>query len=183
MPTNAMGRDSQRPGNNGQTAGGRGTNADKDRAARASMGAAMAGAGRPDRNALNLDTITPNYSWDDAQISDFGISGGIMNALKGIAAGNTYAGRTPLGFTGGKAMGNGGLGEKYNPLRQGQFPAGWPIDRIQKALGTTPPAPMQLPPGPMAPPKLNPFQMGPQNLSVPGGSSYGVNIPGFSYFK
>lgn len=109
MPTNAMGRDSQRPGNTGASSGGRGTNADKDRAARASMGAAMAGRDRPQRTA-HTDFITPKYNWDQAQISDFGITGGLMNAIGGVMAGNTYAGRTPIGFGNHNIRGGGGAG-------------------------------------------------------------------------
>jgi hypothetical protein len=77
------------------------------------MNAAMAGAGRPQRTA-NTDFITPKYSWDQAQLSDFGITGALMNAFNGLYKGNTYAGRTPLGFTSGQLGGPGG-GAKFTP--------------------------------------------------------------------
>lgn len=73
------------------------------------------GAGRPDRNAMNLDFITPKYSWDQANIGNFGITGAVANMLKGIWGGNTYNQGTPQGFSaGGSRPGLGGAGEKSN---------------------------------------------------------------------
>lgn len=108
----------------GQTAGGR---AAGDVGGRGGMGGMSGNRGsdkagrdvaakRPVRTDQNF--ITPNYSWDQAQISDFGITGGLMNLGRGILAGNTYAGRQPLGFGSGGNVGarSGGGGEKMNPM-------------------------------------------------------------------
>lgn len=70
------------------------------------------GAGRPDRIAMNLDFVTPNYDWSQANIGNFGITGALGNALAGLVKGNTYNQGTPSGFTGGTSKGKGGSGEK-----------------------------------------------------------------------
>lgn len=165
MPTNAMGREAANPGKG--TGGRTGTNAAKDRAAVGGMlrGTSDLAAERSRLRGLGADFITPKYSWDQAQLSDFGIGGGLRNALRGLIADNTYTGRMPQG-----------LRARYSVdgNRRGR-----PIQSLQP-----PQQPIALPPGPQAPPVLpRPIQMGPSNLSVPGGFSYGVNIPGYSYFK
>lgn len=164
MPTNAMGREAANPGKG--TGGRTGTNAAKDRAAVGGMlrGTSDLAAERSRLRGLGADFITPKYSWDQARISDFGITGGLMNGLRGILNSNTYAGRMPQGLRAAFSS-DGNRGGR--PMRS-----------------VLPPAPMALPPGPQAPPVLpKPIQMGPSNLNVPGGFAYGVNIPGYSYFK
>lgn len=95
-------------GNENAAAGGTsGTTAGRDQ----SYGGGWGGIDRPDRGPYGGWT-TPNYSWDQAKLSDFGILGAASNMLGGILAGNTYAGRSPSGFTTGQSRDLGALGPK-----------------------------------------------------------------------
>lgn len=112
MPTNAMGREAANPGKGTGGMAGSGSNAAKDLAASRALGASLAGVGRPQRTA-HTDFITPKYSWDQANIGNFGITGAVANMLSGVLSGNTYNQGMPKGFsTGGLKSGGGGLGEK-----------------------------------------------------------------------
>lgn len=204
MPTNAMGRDPQRPGNNGGNIGGRGSNADKDRAAYGGMvrGTTDLAGERQRLRALGATTITPKYGWDQAQISDFGITGGLMNAFKGVMAGNTYDGRMPQGLQGGYAadpaqralQAPGLLGQPgqnpFNPIqynavvRGGLYGGGTNTAKLQQLAQGGPVAPQPMPQQPQAPAPtpLTPQTYGPKSLSTPGLLPYGVNTPAYRYF-
>lgn len=152
--------------------------------------------GRPERT-MHTNTITPKYGWDQAQLSDFGISGGLMNAVRGIVAGNTYAGRTPQGFSnhnvraGGSGPmsyggGNQGLPSTINPLMQklmgaGLYRGGTNQNKIAQAQSNPVPLPTQAPKPVQQGPSYTPFTMGSKYLSAnaPGLAEYGVYSPFF----
>lgn len=113
MPTNAMGREAANPGKGTGGSTGTGSNAAKDLAASAALGASLAGRGRPQRTA-HTDFITPNYDWNQANIGNFGISGAVANMLGGIVKGNTYNQGMPKGFSQGGTKAKGGPGETQN---------------------------------------------------------------------
>lgn len=71
--------------------------------------------------AAGADTITPKYSWDQARISDFGITGGLMNGLRGILNSNTYAGRMPQGLQAGYSADGNRVGRPARPLSAQQM--------------------------------------------------------------
>lgn len=125
-------------------------------------------AKRPVRADQNF--ITPNYSWDQAQISDFGITGGLMNLGRGILAGNTYAGRQPLGFGSGGNVGarSGGAGEKMN------------VSQMLAGLQYKPPKPVAAaaPQGLMFKPQT--YQ--PSRVNIPGGMPYGVSFNPYKFY-
>ncbi len=157
------------------------------------------GSDRPDRNRLNLDTITPKYGWDDARLSDFSIlGGGIKSIFDTIASGDTYAGRTPAGFVGKATRDNGGKDQDpymgqvpgidpmmLRMIQNGLYGGGSNQLKIQQAQ-RNPGAPIApISQGPMAPPPpiAPPMMFAPKQLSVPGGAAYGVMTPGYTYRK
>lgn len=89
------------------------------------------GIDRPDRGPYG-GTQVPNYGWEDARLSDFGLLGGLSNLVGGVMSGNTYSGRTPRGFTtsqqrdmgalGAGAVGNTGQGRSLQPQYGGAMP-------------------------------------------------------------
>lgn len=94
-------------GNENAAAGGM----SKSTAGRDAMYGGRSMPDRPDKGPHGGWT-TPNYSWDQAKLSDFGIMGGLSNMIGGVMAGNTYAGRTPSGFSTGQSRDLGALGPK-----------------------------------------------------------------------
>lgn len=170
---------------NENSAAGRRSAADRDRSYGGGYNSAgrSIGSDRPDRNALNLDFVTPKYGWGDANLSDFSIIGGGLRGLfDTIASGNTYAGRTPTGFVGGKASDGGPKAMSQQGIDPGV--PGMYQNLARRMLKLDQPMTSQAPSAPMAPaPTLpGPMQMGAQWLGVPGGSGYGVQIPSYSFF-
>lgn len=146
MPTNAMGREAANPGK--ATGGNVGSNAAKDLGASRALGASLAGVGRPQRTA-HTNFITPKYSWDQANVGNFGITGAVANMLGGVIGGNTYNQGMPKGFsTGGLKQGGGGAGEKKGGPLIGNIDA----QRIAQLL-----AQQTLQPAAPSAPWVNPF--------------------------
>lgn len=183
-----MGRDRDRPGNTGASSGGAGSNADKDRRAASGMsrGTTDLAGERQRMRAMGADTITPKYGWDQARMSDFGITGGVMNALKGIYDGNTYSGRMPQGLRAGFS------GDPTNRAAQMMpdlsdaelaryFPHNYPFDRLKQNLGLLVAAPSAAAPEPQGL-RWNPRSYQPTAISVPGGMNYSTQFDPWKYF-
>ena len=145
---------------------------------------------RPDRNRMNLNTVTPRYGWGDAQFSDFGIMGGLSNMMGGILAGNTYAGRTPTGWASSGTRDNQNRAGSYAQMAQqmGGSPT-WRSGLYGGAGGVNAPRPaMTQQPRPAAPAQAQaapqaPFSTIPAAmLNIPGPSNYRIKLPSYGYF-
>ena len=148
---------------------------------------------RPDKGPHGGWT-TPNYSWDQAKLSDFGIMGGLSNMIGGVMAGNTYAGRTPSGFSTGQSRDLGALGPKAQGNTGGKsWGAGMPPSGVaglgagaqnwfralmaQQAKPATPATPAIAP-------NLTASTVPAATLGgpIPGLQDYSVNLPSYGYF-
>lgn len=121
--------------------------------------------------AMGATTITPKYGWDQARLSDFGITGGLMNAFNGLYAGNTYEGRTPQGLRGGYARDGGPKWTQMGGLYGGGAAAGGLLP-----MPTPQPAPAM---GLQFKPQM--FQPGP--VTIPGGMDYAMQFDPWKYFS
>lgn len=149
-------------------------------------------ADRARMRAAGATTITPKYGWDQAQISDFGITGGLLNMGRGILAGNTYDGRTPQGLVGGYA--NDPAQRAMQAMFMGQQPGQSPTARsglYGGAGGVNSPYGQQMfmpRSKPAAPPVAQPKtpQMGyAPGSSIGTGGKYGISQfrPGYDFMK
>lgn len=147
---------------------------------------------RPDKGPYGGWT-TPNYGWQDAQLSDFGIMGALGNMIGGVYSGNVYAGRTPTGFTtgqsrdlgalgpsaqgntGGKSYG-GNYGSNQFPGSSGRSAAGIGLQQWNRMLAAQQPKPA---PAPYQPTYRPPVTLDTKYLSAnaPGLAEYGSYTP------
>lgn len=162
---------------------------------------------RPDRGPFG-GTQVPNYGWEDATLSDFGLLGMAKNLIGGVMRGNVFTGRTPRGFTtsqqrdmgalGPGAVGNSGQGRSLNAQSGGAMPnfsvgragiGGYGLQAYKRDLAKAqkkPAAAAAAQPDPTyqeatwAPQSL---YAPPQALTMPGLMEYLVNLPAYNYWK
>lgn len=162
---------------------------------------------RPDRGPFG-GTQVPNYNWDDARLSDFGILGALSNLVGGVMRGNTFTGRTPRGFTtsqqrdmgalGPGAVGNTGQGRSPQAMSGGGAPnfsvgragiGGYGLQAYKRDLAKAqkkPAAAAAAQPDPTyeeatwAPQSL---YAPPKAITLPGLSPYSVDLPAYNYWK
>ena len=159
----------------------------------------MGGLDRPDRGPYG-GWVTPNYSWDQAKLSDFGLLGAGMNMIGGVLKGNTYSGRTPHGFTTGQSRDLGALGPKAQgntgdktaamlmagstafPGSSGRAAAGIGLQEWNRMIAAQKPKPAT--PAAPAGPNLTLSTVPAATLGgpIPGLGDYTLNLPAYQYY-